>query len=228
MAREAMGIFGKSEEREPLYRKVMRGRSERDVKIAHLSHTLAAKDQELEDANMRAATDALTELPNRGTFLPILDAALARMQRHGDKAKPLSVVFMDLDRFKNVNDSFGHDAGDAVLRQVGKLIKNGIRTGDSAARYGGEEFVILFEETSEAEASKRATHLLELTRTVKVPGAPEGYVLTASFGIASTTSNISDSSQALIKRADKALYAAKEGGRNRVVLASQIPPNDTA
>lgn len=164
-----------------------------------------------------AHTDPMTKVYNKGYLLEALEAEFKR-------AKALhtnfSVLFFDLDHFKNVNDTYGHDAGDFVLKEFASLIRaNYLRPKDVFARYGGEEFVILLANTD----SKLATDLAEKIRAAIETHAfvYEGKRLpvTTSLGIAELRADI-ESAQTLLRSADKALYAAKQGGRNRVVVAS--------
>ena len=171
---------------------------------------LAAKNEILEKL---ALTDALTGLANRRAFLDALDAEMARVRRHDH---PASLLFLDLDEFKRVNDSHGHAVGDEVLAAFSQVLSRGCRRGDLAARIGGEEFAVLLPMTGRvaaalvAERIRRATNALPLGRSVEVP-------VTVSVGVASTEDSPSPFQAAeLLGRADAALYRAKEGGRNRV------------
>lgn len=164
-----------------------------------------------------AHTDPLTRIYNKGYLLEALEAEFKRAKAlHTD----FSLIFFDLDHFKQVNDNFGHDAGDYVLKEITQLIKTShLRPKDVFARYGGEEFVILLSNTN----AKAATDLAERIRAAVQSHAfiYEGKRLpvTASMGIAELGAGI-ESAQTLIKNADKALYSAKNSGRNRVVTAT--------
>jgi diguanylate cyclase (GGDEF)-like protein len=163
-----------------------------------------------------AHTDSLTRIYNKGYLIEALEAEFKRAKAlHTD----FSLIFFDLDHFKKVNDNFGHDAGDYVLKEFTNMIKTGhLRPKDIFARYGGEEFVVLLANT----AAKSAFELAERIRAAVESHAfiYEGKRLpvTTSLGVAELRSDI-ESAQTLIKAADKALYAAKSGGRNRVVTA---------
>ena len=155
-----------------------------------------------------ALYDPLTELFNRRAFDTMLEREMAEWSRYG---RPLSLVMLDLDHFKKVNDTHGHDAGDAVLKDLAELLRGTCRPSDLPCRWGGEEFVWLMPETNLADAQLAAERLR---------GAIESFdfqaigTMTASFGVTSAIED--DEAKHLIKRADQALYAAKEAGRNRV------------
>ncbi len=154
-------------------------------------------------------TDTLTGLGNRAMLDTEMKKELGRAQRYGSA---FAVIMMDIDHFKHVNDTYGHLAGDAVLKQVGALIKNGIRVSDRGGRWGGEEFVILCPETTLQDAATLAEKLRKELEELDFGVAGRQ---TASFGVSAYYG--SDSVDAIITRADGALYQAKEQGRNRVI-----------
>jgi two-component system cell cycle response regulator len=161
-----------------------------------------------------ALTDVLTGVYNRRYALRHMDGL---MRRVGDTGKALSVLICDLDRFKSVNDTHGHAAGDAVLKQFAQCCTQSMRNIDMVARYGGEEFVILLPDTDGENAVKAAERLCKrvAATAMDIPEAPDGKLtVTVSIGVASTTAPMSG--EELIKRADAALYRAKQGGRNQV------------
>ncbi|MBT0962373.1 sensor domain-containing diguanylate cyclase [Denitromonas iodatirespirans] len=162
-----------------------------------------------------ATTDFLTDLVNRRRFFERLAAEMADARVHGTS---LSVVMFDLDFFKRINDTFGHDSGDRVLKHTAVRIRELLRSSDCAARFGGEEFMILLRETP----IDAAMALAEAVRA-KIADAPFEVVgtVSASFGVAEW--NHDEDAHALINRADRALYQAKDRGRNRVVRASDAP-----
>jgi len=164
---------------------------------------------ELTDAVRR---DPLTTLLNRRGFEEAFDLELERCRRN---ESALSVVVADLDRFKDVNDTLGHRAGDAVLREVGQLITRSKRRFDAAARVGGEEFAVVVPDTDE----HGAYILAERVRTA----VERGGRLTISFGVASSPRH-GETADALLQAADQALYAAKRLGRNRTVISSAEVP----
>lgn len=155
-----------------------------------------------------ADTDTLTRLPNRRKFDAILLQEVGRTQRHGT---PLTLVMLDVDHFKAVNDSSGHQVGDAVLVELARLVSAHIRTYDIFARWGGEEFVILASHSDRDATLHFADKLRSLVAEHEFPGV--GHV-TISLGLSAYRA--SDSIETLLARADTALYRAKAGGRNRV------------
>ncbi|MBD9453207.1 MULTISPECIES: PleD family two-component system response regulator [unclassified Rhizobium] len=165
-----------------------------------------------------AVTDPLTGLSNRRYLDNHLSTLFNRSMARG---RPLSVLITDIDRFKQVNDTYGHDAGDDVLREFARRIRSTVRGADLACRYGGEEFVVVMPDTSPEVAAAVAERLRSVVETVPFLLKSTGQELdvTASFGISSRISSILTPGQ-LMKQADLALYEAKTGGRNRVVAAA--------
>lgn len=161
-----------------------------------------------------AATDGLTGLANQRAFREALEAAQAKAIR---TKQPLSVILLDVDRFKAYNDSFGHVEGDEVLIQIGRCLQSCVRSFDLVARYGGEEFILLLPETDAATATLIAERCRE---EVEAHPWPKRSV-TASFGIATWTQGEMEFSQ-LVSLADRAMYASKEAGRNRVTHIEQL------
>ena len=165
-------------------------------------------------AEEQAVTDDLTGLANRRHFLYRLDLELQRSQRMDE---PLAIVFADLDHFKDVNDRFGHDAGDEVLRLFANILRDHSRTIDLPARLGGEEFAVLLTGT-DAEGARSFAERVRATTAALRPPIPGGSLrVTASFGIASSAIGLSR--QELMTAADAALYHAKASGRNTVTIA---------
>jgi diguanylate cyclase (GGDEF)-like protein len=174
----------------------------------------------LESANAQltelSQTDRLTGLLNRGHWQQLFDIAYARYQRH---RHPTSVVIFDIDHFKKVNDTYGHQAGDEVIRMCAKALKATARDIDIAGRYGGEEFVVLLENTKAEGAYVFAERLRKLIERLEVNVDSVTIKFTISMGIAELSPEI-ESADAWLKKADEALYQAKEGGRNQVVVAN--------
>lgn len=160
-----------------------------------------------------ALTGALTGLPNRAAFLDTLDKAFARMRRD---QQPVTLLYLDLDGFKAVNDAEGHEAGDEVLREVASVLTQAVRREDVAARLGGDEFAILLAGSDHGEAQRIGERLC---REVRDGMARQGRAVTASVGgIAFLTPP--ESVSAAIRAVDERMYQAKREGRNRVAWAS--------
>lgn len=162
-----------------------------------------------QDLEKLASTDQLTGIYNRHKFEELYSNELERAKRY---KKPLSLVMFDIDHFKNVNDTYGHDAGDAVLQRIAKIIKENIRTSDIFARWGGEEFLIL---CIESELNNAAALAEKLRTSIESEEFDKVGRITSSFGVASYIDK--EAKDIFIKRADDALYIAKNEGRNRVV-----------
>ncbi|NPA52718.1 MAG: diguanylate cyclase [Aquificae bacterium] len=156
----------------------------------------------------QAVKDFLTGLFNRRYFEEILKWEIELSKRYNH---PLSIILLDIDNFKKVNDMYGHQVGDRVLREIADVLKKNIRSSDIAARYGGEEFVILLPETDVEGAVKVAEKLRTQIQNLK----PNGIEITASFGVTKLFGD--DTVETFIKRADTALYQAKRKGKNRVI-----------
>lgn len=162
-----------------------------------------------------ALRDALTGLLGRGA---IFSLGLAAMRSHQQAREPMSVLLMDLDHFKNTNDTYGHIVGDNVLRDFGRRVEACLRPGDLIGRYGGEEFLAILPGASTAEAKAVAERILQSGPTADLP------LVTVSIGIATSTQALASAEpheafEQLVDTADRALYQAKQGGRNRVVAA---------
>jgi len=159
--------------------------------------------------------DALTGLPNRALFMDRVQHAILRATR--PKARPFAVLMLDLDRFKNVNDSLGHLAGDELVIQVGLRIQGCIREGDTVARLGGDEFTVLLEDLDdESDAERVADHI---QRSLSAPVVLDGHevVASASIGIARSDASMTDA-VSLLRAADQAMYAAKKQGKGRQLV----------
>jgi len=161
-----------------------------------------------------AVTDSLTGLYVRRYFMVKLQEEIHRAERYG---KRLSVIMADLDRFKKINDTYGHDAGDRALKTISQFLQKNIRDVDAIARYGGEEFVMLIPDADKEAAYCLAQRLREELAKVKFEDLPP---ITISLGIATFPSDSTDIEE-LIKKADAAMYQAKQKGRNRVVKYSK-------
>ncbi|MDQ3281511.1 MAG: EAL domain-containing protein [Acidobacteriota bacterium] len=187
------------------------------VEIVSVSRDISERRHAEEQIEYQAYHDALTGLPNRLLFRDRLTMALAHAKR---QQAQLAVMFLDLDRFKYVNDTLGHSLGDELLRAVAARLRSVLRDGDTIARMGGDEFTVLLTDASNAEdAAKVAQKLLD---TVAHPLRVEGHELyvTTSIGIALFPDD-GDSAEALLKSADSAMYRAKEIGRNSYQLCTR-------
>ena len=164
-----------------------------------------------------AVTDTLTGLHNRNYMEIHLGNLVAHAQ---DSGKPLAILMIDIDFFKSINDTFGHAAGDAVLRELGARIASNIRGIDLASRYGGEEFVVIMPDTGLDVAKVVAERLRQTVcgEPFKLSSDNSDLAVTISIGVAGIGGEATDES-ALLERTDQALYAAKQGGRNRVVTS---------
>ena len=156
--------------------------------------------------------DPLTGLYNRRHMMEILNQQIQRYHRN---QTPFSIFMADLDHFKQINDTYGHQAGDAILAEVGKIFHNIVRSIDAAGRYGGEEFIIALEDTGEKEAHQTAERIRKTIEDTEIIFENRTIHFTTSIGIA-TFSSSNETRDSLIDKADKALYQAKMNGRNRV------------
>ncbi|HET9103221.1 MAG TPA: diguanylate cyclase [Solirubrobacteraceae bacterium] len=180
---------------------------------------ILANQRNLALAERRAASDALTGLPNRRAA----DESIKRMTAHaGRTITPLSAVLLDLDHFKQINDLHGHDRGDKVLAAVGGLLAANVRASDFAARFGGEEFLLLLPDTDRDGALELAE---KLRRSIERADIGQIGRITASFGVATLPMDAVEPEQ-LLRKADRALYAAKARGRNRVEVAVSSPASE--
>jgi len=177
-------------------------------KVSERTAELALKNELLETISK---TDVLTGLANRRAFDIVVNKEIERNKRNNQS---LVICIFDLDNFKIINDEFGHDAGDIVLKSIGKLLLDCLRDNDFPARWGGEEFCLLFPETDTDEALKVVNRVRELIAGMEWQIGEKTIKITASFGLAVWKKN--HSFNMVFKQADKALYQAKQEGRNRV------------
>ncbi|PTN38294.1 GGDEF domain-containing protein [Desulfonatronum sp. SC1] len=196
------------------------GRDRLQTILAAVNHLALALRNALlyREMRTRADRDALTRLPNRHFFDERLVQELKRHQRYRN---PLSLMVMDLDHFKRINDTFGHQAGDMVLRDVGRLLQDMLRSSDLAARYGGEEFVLLLSHTTEEQAWVLAERIRDAIAKRRFNFKGKFFRVTVSIGIASLETGLFGQNVDLFAEADAALYRAKAGGRNMVCLAGE-------
>lgn len=162
-----------------------------------------------------ATTDYLTNIFNRGHFLELSKKEIYQANRY---QRPISIILMDLDYFKQINDRFGHKAGDITLKTLAETCSHNLRTPDLFGRFGGEEFAILLPKTTPAAALEVAERLRKKIAAIAVPFEQTTITITASLGVAGVDIACNITLEALLKKADRALYQAKETGRNSVVL----------
>jgi diguanylate cyclase (GGDEF)-like protein len=204
---------------------VLRVAVESEARFQELEQRMLSMQRENLDLIVRNRTlsevssrDSLTGLYNRWFVIEKLDSELNRALRHGS---PMSVLMLDVDHFKRINDTFGHAAGDQVLQGIGKLLRDSCRVYDVPGRYGGEEFCIVLPETKPGNTSVVAERIRSRLESTEIPCGETSIVVTASIGIAGMDTPAESevlSPAALIDRADRALYTAKNRGRNRVEM----------
>jgi two-component system cell cycle response regulator len=182
-----------------------------------LRRQLEQKNSQLEQM---ALTDALTHLYNRRYFGRVLEQMFAESQRHD---QDLACVMIDLDQYKKLNDTYGHQVGDELLVCAGKVISANMRRMDVGARYGGDEFVLLLPQATIAEASSAATRIREEFRAASAGVLENATGVTMSVGIATVKGKGVLNADQLVAQADAALYRAKEAGKNRVTVAPGVP-----
>lgn len=186
-----------------------------ESRLAELEQEAAQFKKRLAEQKFRSLQDALTELPNRAAFDERFELEIRRSQRYG---KPLSIVLADVDHFKQINDNYGHSAGDKTLKVIAQALKQSLRETDFIARYGGEEFIILFPETHLSELKLPLNNLKDRIKKIPFKFKDKNVPISISFG--ATELKSTDNNRAAFDRADEALYEAKRAGRDLVVLKS--------
>ena len=200
------------------YNEAIQKIKEKDKALLELNRTLEMKVQErtveltaaIDKLAHLASTDSLTQINNRMRFNILLSQKIAETSRSKDG---IGLVLFDIDRFKDVNDTFGHQAGDRVLTELAALIKNHIRKSDIFARWGGEEFALILDDCHLSCIRDMAEELRMVVENHDFN--LDHFTLTCSYGV--TLLKTSDTTNSAIERVDKALYVAKQRGRNRVV-----------
>ncbi len=204
----------------------LRALEERAGALQRENLDLVMKNRILSEISNR---DALTGLYNRWYVMEKIDSEMNRALRHGS---PISVLMLDIDHFKRINDSYGHPVGDEVLKSVGQVLRDSCRVYDVPGRYGGEEFCIVLPETQVGNTTAVAERIRTRLATTPLSVGDASIVVTASIGIAGMDSSEGVLSAAtLVERADRALYSAKHHGRNRVETWSPSPgagPQETS
>ncbi|MDR2152183.1 MAG: GGDEF domain-containing protein [Helicobacteraceae bacterium] len=207
---EAMSLKGKEA---IIIRLLQQDFSDRATVLNHARIQLLQKreiSKNLDHYREKSRLDALTGLLNRATFM---EALLEAIDESNNKFAPLSLLMLDVDNFKNFNDTFGHLAGDEVLRSLGAFLRSKCRSDDIAAKYGGEEFCIILRGASQEETLRVGQKICEGVREIKVASLP---TITVSVGCAVYHRN--ESAEQLIKRADMALYDVKRSAKNGVAI----------
>jgi two-component system, cell cycle response regulator len=193
------------------------------LRIKRLQDELDEKNRELEDANKRlrklSITDGLTELYNHRHVHELLHEEFERTKRSGEA---MAVAMLDLDRFKQVNDTYGHPTGDVILYETARILRETAREIDMVGRYGGEEFIAILPGSDEEAAANFAERVRRAVGEHVYRDEKTEVRMTVSAGVASYPAPDCEHPDALIKRADEALYQAKGGGRDRVVRASEV------
>ncbi|MFP5461025.1 MAG: diguanylate cyclase [Gammaproteobacteria bacterium] len=190
---------------------------ELDHRLRESEAEVAQRKARLDDVRREARTDALTRLPNRRAFDEALGAQMSEAQATG---RPLSLVIIDADRFKKINDELGHVFGDRVLGTIAEVLSRNVKGKDVLARFGGEEFALLLPETARSGAAQLAEQLRDAVERIRIKRSGSGEVIgniTVSCGITQLAN--ADTAASFIDRADGALYEAKRQGRNRVAAA---------
>ena len=168
-------------------------------------------------------TDIMTHLKLKHYFFTLLMEHLYTINSSGEKKETLSILMIDIDFFKNINDTYGHAAGDIVLEEVAKIIKSCTRNADTAARYGGEEFVVMLNNTSASAAMAVAERIRKSIEEKSIMYDGKKINVTISIGVSSYNFDL-ESAKSIVERADKALYESKQNGRNRVTLSKNNLP----
>ena len=202
----------------PFHATELRARVQAGVRICELQRELVEARDKLHE---QATRDDLTKSYNRKTIIDMLDRELARGIRTGAS---VTVLMIDLDHFKNVNDTYGHQAGDAVLRETADRIRGVTRPYDGFGRLGGEEFLCIAPNNGESDGLTLAERLCDALRSAPVAWEETAISITASIGVAVSGDDAEETSQNLIRKADEALYRAKAEGRDCVRSADVTCP----
>jgi diguanylate cyclase (GGDEF)-like protein len=206
---ELFGVIRQAQETEARYEEL----EQRMLGLQRENLDLVVRNRMLSEVSTR---DALTGLYNRWFVLEKIDSEINRALRHGS---PMSLLMLDIDHFKRINDTWGHSAGDQVLQAIGKLLRESCRVYDVPGRYGGEEFCIVLPETKPGNTNIVAERIRRRLEATELSCGDGSVVVTASIGIAGMEAASEGeilSPSALIDRADRAMYTAKNRGRNRV------------
>lgn len=196
---------------EELERRVAERTAELQAANERLHAEIAERKLAEERIRHMAQHDALTGLPNRALLHDRLDQALVQARRHNHQ---VAVMFLDLDRFKSINDTLGHEVGDSLLREVARRLRGAVRAADTVGRLGGDEFVVVLHEVADADAAAHVAEKILAAFAQPVLIGPHALCAATSIGIALYPAH-GDESHALVRAADMAMYLAKRDGRNR-------------
>jgi diguanylate cyclase (GGDEF)-like protein len=203
------------------YQKLLETSRQLEAELSKAKRALEIKEIELKavlaQAHEITHTDVLTFLPNRRKIIVDLQEEVIRSARYGT---PLSISIVDIDHFKNINDSFGHAVGDDVLRTIAARLREQIRHPDTIGRYGGEEFLIVLPNSEVKAAVEQATRLCHHIRTLQIESNTHLLSVTISIGIAQYR-NSRENWEQFLHRADMALYQAKNNGRDRWAVGEE-------
>ncbi len=192
----------------------------RALAMISLSLSLAIRNAEIhQEVQALASKDELTSLLNRRAFLNVVDREFRRAARHETS---LTLILIDIDHFKEINDSYGHLVGDQVIREIAQIIQKSVRDVDTVARYGGDELVVVLPKTNLEEALIAAQRIRKKIRTFLFKDGGQSIPITISMGIAQCPASLIKTPDDLFRSADQALYAAKKKGRNRIEF-SRLP-----
>jgi diguanylate cyclase len=186
--------------------------------LAKQVHTL---NSQLKQAHTESVTDSLTGIYNRKAF----DRQIGELVEKNTIAKsPFSLLIMDIDNFKNINDTYGHQTGDRIIMAIVNKCRQSIRAEDFFARYGGEEFIVILPGASLRNAVKKANHICKSVASTRyrLNDGPDGQTLHVTLSIGVSCHQKADTTTSIIQRADKALYAAKDAGKNRVYSQKEV------
>jgi diguanylate cyclase (GGDEF)-like protein len=188
--------------------------------IADLIGSAYKQTTEIESVEYSASVDPLTKLFTRGHFAQRFESEVRRAQNY---AHPLSVLLIDIDHFKKINDTYGHAAGDLILMKLGEILRKVVRSSDLPARYGGEEFVVLMTSANKEQAFTTGDNLRKIVESTdfRIPGRESPLTVTVSGGVATYPADGGTTTD-LLRVADESLYEAKQGGRNRIARRKEF------
>lgn len=189
--------------------------------VAYLGSYISSIRSKLREQNTQlaelAARDPLTQLPNRRSLMDQLSQEVARVERRSADEHELCVSMLDVDHFKRINDTWGHDAGDAILCRISNELRKIMRQGDFLGRFGGEEFIVILPESTLEAAQRTAERIRDCVAGLSFAELPDCEQITVSQGLAIYQPG--ERIETTLKRADEALYIAKENGRNRIIVS---------